>query len=183
MVPAASFAILVIAALLSVRAKVLAALPIPWALVSVTVPAAIEPSAELAVPSVALCPLTEAELRVATFDFTMTLIRVYWIVPSAAVTLIMKKSPLVIVTGVPVLRAVAAVKLASLSVVPDANFAIFESCAPESVVVKVEVRAPVACAVVKVTEPAVSDPRAVAGVPSVAVCPFTDAALRVATLD
>ena len=62
------------------------ALPIPCAVVNVTEPAVAELIVSLGTPNVAVRPLTEAALNVAMFEFTTTLMRVKFTVPSAAVT-------------------------------------------------------------------------------------------------
>ena len=67
--------------------------------------------------------------------------------------------------------------------VPDENFTIFVTVAPLSVFVNDDTALPVACAVVNVTEPAVSEPIVSLAVPSDAVTPLIDAALKVATLE
>jgi len=102
-------------------------------------------------------------------------------VPSAAVTLMMKKSPLVTVSVAPSIKAVSVSKLVVLE--PDAYLTILEIVAPASVLVKVVVSTPVACAVVRVIVPAVTDVNTALGVPRVVDCPFMDEADKVASLD
>ena len=81
------------------------------------------------------------------------------------------------------MNAVAAAKFAEFSVVPEANFTILVIVAPASVFVNVLAALPVPCAVVNVTEPAVSEPIVSLGVPNDAFTPLKDAPLNVATLD
>ena len=65
-------------------------------------------------------------------------------VPSAAVTLTMKKSPLVTVSAAPLVKAAAALKFVKFSTVLDASLTILVIVAPASVLVKVVVLVPVA---------------------------------------
>ena len=80
----------------------------------------------------------------------------------------MKKSPLATVVVVPLVKSVAASKLVVSAVAPDKYLTIFV-VEPASVLVKVVAKIPVACAVVRVTAPGVSEPRVEFGVPRVEV--------------
>ena len=93
----------------------------------------------------------------------------------------MKKSLLETVVIAPSLKAASVSKFAVLA--PDAYLTIREIVEPASVLVKVVAAAPVACAVVRVIAPAVSDPRVTFGVPRVVVMPLIDAAESVATFE
>jgi hypothetical protein len=77
----------------------------------------------------------------------------------------MKKSPLVNVSGALLVKAVSVSKFDVLE--PDAYLTILEIVASASVLVKVVVSTPVACAVVRVIAPGVSEPRVALGVPRV----------------
>ena len=55
--------------------------------------------------------------------------------------------------------------------------------APLSALVNEEIALPVACAVVNVTEPAVSEPIVSLAIPNVALMPLIDTALNVAILE
>ena len=92
----------------------------------------------------------------------------------------MKKSLLATVFAEPSVKAESVSKLAVLE--PDAYLTIFV-VAPASVLVNVDVPTPVACAVVRVIVPAVTDANTALGVPRVGVCPLIDAADKVATLE
>ena len=78
-------------------------------------------------------------------------------------------------------KAAAALKFVEFSTVPDASLAILVIVAPASVLVKVVVSTPVACAVVKVIAPGVSDPRVALGLPRVDAWPLIEAPDKVAT--
>ena len=67
--------------------------------------------------------------------------------------------------------------------VPDGNFTIFEIVAPTWVFTNEDTALPVDCAVVNVTEPAVSDPIVSLETPRVAVTPLIDALLNVAIFE
>ena len=90
----------------------------------------------------------------------------------------MKKSPLVTVSGALLVKAVSVSKFDVPE--PDAYLTIFV-VAPASVLVKVVVSTPVACAVVRVIAPAVTDANTALGVPRVGVCPLIVAPESVAT--
>jgi hypothetical protein len=92
-----------------------------------------------------------------------------------------KKSLLETVSVAPSVKTESVSKLVVLA--PDAYLTILETVAPASLLVKVVVSVPVACAVVRVIVPAVSKPRVAFGVPRVGVWPLTDAADKVATSD
>ena len=103
-------------------------------------------------------------------------------VPSAAVTLMIKKSPVVICAVDPLLKAVALSKV--LTEVPEANFTILFIVAEELVSTKVVAAAPVAWVVVSVSVPGVSLPSVALGVPKVGACPLiTEVFERVAMFE
>ena len=93
----------------------------------------------------------------------------------------MKKLLLATVVVAPLVKAASVSKFAVLD--PDEYLTIF-IVAPPSVLVKLDVKEVlVACAVVRVTEPAVADAKVAFGVPRVDVTPLIDAAERVASLE
>ena len=94
-----------------------------------------------------------------------------------------KKSPFTTCEVDPLENAWAAEKLALSTIAPDENFTIFVMVAPLSVFVNDDTALPIACAVVNVTEPAVSDPIVSLAIPNVALMPLTDTALKVAILE
>ena len=93
----------------------------------------------------------------------------------------MKKSPLATAVVAPSLKAASVSKFAALAAA--AYLTIRETVAPASVLVKVVAAAPVACPVVRVIAPAVSEPKTAFGVPKVGVRPLMDAADKVATFE
>ena len=79
----------------------------------------------------------------------------------------MKKSPFETVVVAPLVNAVSISKFEVGA--PEAYLTILEIVAPESVLVKVVAATPVACAVVRVIAPGVSEPRVAFGDPRVEV--------------
>ena len=93
----------------------------------------------------------------------------------------MKNSLLETISVAPSVKAESVSKFDVLA--PDAYFTILEIVAPASVLVKVVTAEPIACAVVRVIEPATTDANTAFGVPRVDVCALIDAAESVATLE
>ena len=105
-------------------------------------PATADANIALGVPSVEVWPLIAALESVATSELTVTLKREYLTVPSAAVTLTIKKSPFA--TAVVALLA-KAVSVSNPEVgAPVAYLTILVIAAPASVLVKTVARPPVA---------------------------------------
>ena len=121
-------------------------------------------------------------LKLATLEFTVTFTRVKLMVPSAAVTLMTKKSPVVICAVDPLVKELALSKV--LTEVPEANFTILLIVAEEFVSTKVVAVSLVAWAEVRVSVPGVSLPSVALGVPNVGACPLiTEVFERVAMLE
>ena len=80
----------------------------------------------------------------------------------------------------PLLKAGSELKVNKLAVDPDENFTIFVTVAPLSALVKEVTALPIPCAVVNVTEPAVTEPNVALAVPTDAATPLMDALLNVA---
>jgi hypothetical protein len=83
----------------------------------------------------------------------------------------------------PLLKAGSELNVSKLAVDPDENFTIFVTVAPLCALVKEVTALLVPCAVVNVTEPAVSDPNVSLAMPSDAATPLIDALLNVALFE